>query len=394
MDVKSAFLNGYLNDEVYVDQPPSYVKKNEEHKVCRLKRALYGLKQAPRAWYSRIDTYFEKHEFRKCPYEYTLSIKDLNGKFWFVCLYVYDLIFTGNCPRMIEEFKHSMKKEFEMTDMWHLHYFLGIEVKQIGDGIAISQKKHALEVLKRFMMLEANPCSTPMEFGLKLAKEPKEGKVNSSIYRSLIIGYTTRHLVHRKHAKQVHGIADQSHWEAGKRVLRYIKGTFDHGILYKQVETPRLIAYCDSDYGGSIDDSQSISGYVFSFGSGMISWQSKKQKVVALSSAEAEYMSITLVGCQAIWMRGILKELKHPQEKPTVIYCDNKSAIALTKNPVYHGKNKHVRIKYHFIRELVSHGEVEVIFCKSNDQAADVLTKALKIGDFVKMKDKLGVIQV
>ncbi|KAJ9535056.1 hypothetical protein OSB04_un001872 [Centaurea solstitialis] len=174
-------------------------------------------------------------------------------------------------------------------------------------------------------MVDENPCSTPMEFSLKLAKQPKESKVNSSIDRSLLDS------------------------------LMYLSTTQPY-IMFT-VETPRLIAYSDNNYGEG------------------------------LSSNEAEYMSITIDGCQALWMRGILKELKHPQKKPTVIYCDDKSAIALTKNIVYHGKSKHARIKYSFIGELVSYGEVEVIFCKSCDQATDVLNKALKIADFVKMKD-------
>ncbi|KAK0597380.1 hypothetical protein LWI29_024681 [Acer saccharum] len=151
MDVKSAFLNGFLEEEVYVEQPPGYVKKGEEHKVYRLRKALYGLKQAPRAWYSRIDSFFLKNGFKRCPYEHALYTKEVeSGNFLIACLYVDDLIFTGNSVIMGNDFKRSMMNEFEMTDMGLLHYFLGIEVKQTNEGIVISQQKYAKDLLKKF----------------------------------------------------------------------------------------------------------------------------------------------------------------------------------------------------------------------------------------------------
>ncbi|KAK8913818.1 hypothetical protein KSP39_PZI024059 [Platanthera zijinensis] len=400
MDVKSAFLNGVLNEEVYIDQPPGYVKKGDENKVCRLKRALYGLKQAPRAWYGRIDSYFEKIGFRKCPYEHTLYIKEEGGKFLFVCLYVDDLIFTGNSESLCEDFKKMMTKEFEMSDLGHAHYFLGIEVKYGVGKISISQTKYAAEILTRFRMENAVPISTPMEFGLKLSKDGDEKTVDSSLFRSLVgslmyltatrpdimfvVSLISRFMENPK----------QSHWEAGKRILRYLGGTLDHGILYEKVENYQLVGFSDSDWGGSFDDSKSTSGCVFSIGSGVISWQSKKQKVVALSTAEAEYNALTIAGCQTVWLRMILEDLMLSQRSPTKLNCDNQAAIALTKNPMFHGRVKHVRMKYHFIRELVKNGEVEVIFCSTKDQAADIFTKALKPADFCKIKEKIGVMQV
>ena len=293
-----------------------------------------------------------------------------------------------------------MKLEFEMTDMGHLHYFLGIEVHQRDDGISISQKKYASDILNRFRMDNAIPKSTLMEYGLKLSKDSQEASVDSRLYRSLIgsLMYLTATRPDIMYAINVLSRfmeePKQSHWDAGMRVLKFIKGTPDHGTLYRKVESPKLMAYCDSDFEGSVDDSKSTSGYVFMMNSGAISWLFKKQRVVALSSAEAEYISVSLVGCQAIWMRGILEELKHPQSEPTLIQCDNKSAIALTKNPVYRGKSKHIRIKYHFIRDLVKCGDVVVAFCRTSDQVADILTKALKPADFLKMKGRLGVMQV
>ena len=162
LDVKSAFLHGNLEEQVFVDQPPGYIKVKNEHKVYRLKKALYGLKQAPRAWYSRIEAYFLKEGFQKCPYEHTLFVKVSNGgKMLIVCLYVDDLIFTGNDSVMFERFKKSMMVEFEMSDLGMMHYFLGIEVVQSDTGIFISQKKYVREILNRFQMKDCNPVSTP-----------------------------------------------------------------------------------------------------------------------------------------------------------------------------------------------------------------------------------------
>lgn len=183
----------------------------------------------------------------------------------------------------------------------------------------------------------------------------------------------------------------RSHWEAAKRILRYVKGTINHGITFSHVQTPRLIGFSDSDFGGSVVDSKSTTGYVFSLGSGAVSWQSKKQKVVALSSTEGEYMALSSTGCHALWLRGVLEEIGIPQTDPTQISCDNKSAIALTRNPVYYGKSKHIRIKFHFIRELIQNQEIELLFYGTKEQVADVFTKALQRGNFIRLKRALGV---
>ncbi|KAK0587736.1 hypothetical protein LWI29_027914 [Acer saccharum] len=401
MDVKSAFLNGYLEEEVYVEQPPGYVNNREEHKVYRLRKALYGLKQAPRAWYSRIDSFFLKNGFKRCPYEHTLYTKEAeNGNFLIACLYVDDLIFTGNSVIMGNDFKRSMMNEFEMTDMGLLHYFLGIEVKQTNEGIVISQQKYAKDLLKKFKMDKAVPCSTPMEANLKLRIDDESEEVDATLYRSLVgslmyltatrpdlmfsISMLSRFMTSPK----------KSHWEAGKRILRYVVGTIDHGIHYKKFQESILIGYSDSDWGGDADNHKSTSGYVFNVGSGAVSWSSKKQPVVALSTTEAEFIALCVAGCQTLWLRWMLKELKCSQEEGTVLYCDNNSAIALSKNPVFHGRSKHIRIKYHYIRDLVKDGEVVVKHCKTQHQIADIFTKALKTETFVKLKEKLGVTQV
>jgi len=187
MDVKSAFLNGTLKEEVYVKQPLGYVVEGQENKVLKLKKTLYGLKQAPRAWYACIDEYFQKNGFSRCPYEHALYAKEnKDGEIMYVCLYVDDLIFTGSNLRMFEEFKERMIEKFEMTDLGLMSYYLGIEVKQSEEGIFLSQKNYAEAILKEFKMDRINLVATPVEYGIRYSKFDNTKKVNPTLFRRLV----------------------------------------------------------------------------------------------------------------------------------------------------------------------------------------------------------------
>eukprot|EP00253_Pinus_taeda_P008551 PITA_08551 len=381
----------------WVYKTKSYEKKGQEHKVQRLKRALYGLKQAPRVWYSRIDSYLLENGFDKCEGEPTLYIKEKDGKILIVVLYVDDVIFTSNDDYLIENFKTVMKKEFEMTDMGLLRYFLGIEVEQNGNGIFISQEKYANEVLKRFNMQESKAAITPTVMGLKLNKEDNNKDFDPSLYKSIVgsLTYLTATRPDIMHAvslisRFMEG-PKEAHWQEAKRILRYVKGTKMFGILYTTLECSDLIGYTDSDWAGSVDDRKSTSGYVFHVGSEAISWASKKQPIVALSTVEAEYVVATVAACQAVWMRRMLRSLFQEQEKGTVIFCDNSSAIALPKNFVFHRRKKHIDTKFHYIRELVNNGEIVLKHCRTQEQVADILTKPLGQKSFEFLRKCLGM---
>ncbi|KAM7520343.1 hypothetical protein LguiB_019305 [Lonicera macranthoides] len=398
LDVKSAFLHGDLEEQVFIDQPPGYIKLGDEHKVYRLKKALYGLKQAPRAWYSRIDAYFSKEGFQKCPYEHTLFTKiGDGGQILIVCLYVDDLIFTGNSRAMFENFKQSMMLEFEMSDLGKMHFFLGIEVQQSVDGIFISQKKYIREILNRFQMKDCNSVGTPTEMGLKLVKDPEGKRVDSTIYKQIVgsLMYLTTTRPDIMHAVSLISRYMESpkemHLLAAKRIFRYLEGTKEFGIFYKKGEKTDLFGFTDSDYAGDQDDRKSTSGYIFMLGSGAISWSSKKQAIVTLSTTEAEFVAATACACQAVWLRKILKEIHFKQEGATAIYCDNVSAIKLSKNPVLHGRSKHIDVRFHFLRDLTNDGIIDVFYCKSEDQIADIMTKPLKLPAFLKLRELLGV---
>jgi hypothetical protein len=183
----------------------------------------------------------------------------------------------------------------------------------------------------------------------------------------------------------------ESHLLAAKRVLRYIKGTTNFRIFYKKGENTEFFGYTDSDYVGDQDDRRSTSGYVFFMSSGAISWSSKKQPVVSLSPTEAEFIAAASSACQVVWISRILKSLNQTQHTPTKVYCDNILAIKLSKNPVMHGRSKHIDIKFHFLQKLVKDGSLELITCSTTEQIADILTKPLKLDVFLKMRRLLGV---
>eukprot|EP00253_Pinus_taeda_P007268 PITA_07268 len=342
MDVKSAFVNGVLMEAVYIEQPPGYEKKDQEHKVCRLKKTLYGLKQAPRAWYSRIDSYLLENGFEKCEGEPTLYIKEKDGKILIVVLYVDDVIFTGNDNYLIENFKTLMKEEFEMTDMGLLRYLLRIEVEESGNEIFISQAKYVNKVLERFNMQENKATITPTVMGLKLSKEDNNKDFDPSLYKSMVgnLMYLTATRLDTMHAVSLISRfmerPKEAHWQATKSILRYVK-----------------------------DDRKSTSSYFFHMGSGAISWASKKKPIVALSTAEAQYVAATATACQAVGMRRMLRSLCQEQAKRTVIFCDNSSAIALSKNSLFHKRTKHIDTRFHYIGELVSNGEIVLKHCKT-----------------------------
>ncbi|KAK6144980.1 hypothetical protein DH2020_021800 [Rehmannia glutinosa] len=399
LDVKSAFLHGELNEEVFVEQPCGYVQKGHEHKVYKLKKALYGLKQAPRAWYSRIEAYFMKEGFKKCEYEHTLFIKTRKeGKILIVSLYVDDLIFTGNDELMFTEFKNSMKHEFDMTDLGKMRYFLGLEVLQKPNGIFINQKKYASEVLQRFGMEKSNFVHNPIVPGCKLVKDEGGVKVDTTYYKQ-IVGSPMYITATRPDLMFVVSLISrymenptELHLHVAKRVLRYFKGTTGFGIFYKKKRgDEKLVAYTDSDYAGDLEDRKSTSGYVFLLSSGVVSWSSKKQPVVSLSTTEAEFIAATSCACQAIWLKNVLENLSLNQNKLIFIRCDSSSAIKLSKNPVMHGRTKHIDVRFHFLRELTKAGVVELVHCSTHEQLADVMTKPLKLDAFLKLRRILGV---
>jgi len=258
------------------------MEQGEDEKVYLLKKALYGLKQAPRVWYSKIDEHLSSLGFQKSMSEATLYVKCKGDDLLIVSLYVDDLLITGGNAKLVEKFKREMMKFFEMTNFGLMAYFLGMEIKRLETKVFICQKKYAKEILKKFHMEDCKAMATPMNPNESLSKEDNRDKVEEGYFRSMIgclmyltatrldILFTASILSRYMHCASV------MHFKAAKRVIRCIKGTIDFSVKLKKCQNFKLLGFSDSDWGGSVDDMKSTSGYCFSLGSRVFSWSSKK----------------------------------------------------------------------------------------------------------------------
>jgi hypothetical protein len=314
MDVKTTFLNGVIEEEVYIEQPQGFEVEYRKTHVCKLKKALYGLKQAPRAWYGRIDSFMMSLGFTKSKVDSNLYFKVMNDEPVILLLYVDDLFLTGE-ENLITDCKKKLIAEFEMKYLGLMHYFLGLEVWQSPKKIFLNQGKYAVEILKRFDMLECKSMNTPMETNLKLLVDTSSELVDATLYRQ-IIGSLMYLMNTRPNICFVVNTLSQYlveprcvHLVATNHVMRYLKGTLDYGLCYTGDHDFRLYGYTDSDWAGSASDRKSTSGCCFSLGSAMTSWKSRKQSNISLSTTEVEYIAACSTSCEAIWLRKLLTGL-------------------------------------------------------------------------------------
>jgi hypothetical protein len=352
MDVKTAFLNRDLGKEVYVAQPLGFVSAGTSSKVLRLHKALYGLRQAPRAWNTKLNSVLVSLGFTRSPSEHAVYTRGKDKERLLLGVYVDDLILTGASSETIEQFKAKMSTKFSMSDLGLLKLYLGIEVKQSPGAITLKQTAFANSLLEKAGMSGCNTVHVPMEPRLKLSKVSKNPPVDVTLYRS-IVG-SLRYLVHtRPDISYAVGFVSRfmespttEHLSAVKHILRYIAGTLNFGCSYRHSSKKgnSLTGYSDSDHTGDVDDRKSTTGMIFFFGQCPITWQSRKQKVVALSSCQAEYMAASTAACQAVWLRRLVGDLFATYPTVLTVLVDNKSAIQLCKNPVFHDRSKHIEV--------------------------------------------------
>ncbi|GJV85716.1 ribonuclease H-like domain-containing protein [Tanacetum coccineum] len=353
LDVKNAFLHGSLAETVYMHQPPDFRDPQHPDYVCLLQRSLYGLKQVPRAWFQRFAAY---------------------------------------ATRVIT----SLHKEFSMTDLGPLNYFLGISVTRNSSGMFIFQQKYATEILERAGMLTCNSCRTPVDMDSKLAADG-DPISDPTLYRSLAgalqyltftrpdISYTVQQvclfmLDHR-----------EPHFLALKRILRYVRGSLDFRLQLYSSSTSSLIVYSDAGWAGCPTTRPSTSGYCVFLGNNLLSRFSKRQVTISQSSAEAEYRGVANVVAETCWLRNLLRELHSPLSIATLVYCDNVSDVYLSSNPIQHQRTKHIEIDIHFVRDLVFMGHIRVLHVPSRYQYADIFTKGLPTALFDEFRSSLSV---
>jgi transposase InsO family protein len=405
MDVKTAFLNGELEEDIYMDQPLGFVEEGTQHLVCKLKKSLYGLKQSPRAWYQRIDTFFTKEGFSRSHADHSLYVKQSSEFLLIVIIYVDDLIILASGDAVLGWLKAKLEKEFEMSDLGPLEFCLGVafERNRSARTITMSQSKYIEEVLKRFNMEDCKPIGTPLDVKgslLKLSDEefkeveeemkaiPYKAAVGSLMYAMVATRADLAFPVSM--VSQFMAKAGPQHWMAVKRILRYLKGTIDYKLCLggKNIE---LKGYCDADWAGDVNERRSTTGYVFFVGDGAISWNCKRQPTIAVSTTEAEYMATSHCLKEALWLRQLLEDVGLVQRGATSIMCDNQGCIALAKDPKHHSRTKHIDVQHHFIREKLEDGEVSLWYCPTEDMVADVLTKALAKVRHEKLTKAMGL---
>ncbi|GJW68326.1 putative ribonuclease H-like domain-containing protein [Tanacetum coccineum] len=396
MDVKTAFLNGDLQEEVFVSQPEGFEDQENPTHVYRLKKALYGLKQAPRAWYDTLSKFLLANNFFKGAVDPTLFTRKSGKHILLVQIYVDDIIFASTDHNACNIFSKEMSSKFQMSMMGQMSFFLGLQVSQSPGGIFINQAKYALETLKKYGMDLSDPVDTPMVDRLKLDEDLMGIPVDQTRFRGMVgsLMYLTASrpdlvfavcMCARYQAKPT-----KKHFEAIKRVFRYLKGTINMGLWYPKDNAMSLTAYADADHAGCQDSRRSTSGSAQFLGDRLVSWSSKKQRSTAISTIEAEYIAMSGCCAQILWMRSQLKDYGFDFNK-IPLYCDNKSAIALCCNNVQHSRSKHIDIRHHFIREQVENRVVELYFVETNYQLADILTKALPRERFEFLLPRLGM---
>ncbi|CAL2263055.1 unnamed protein product [Prunus armeniaca] len=311
-DVKNAFLHGNLEEEVYMDFPPGY-SNGENTGVCRLCKSLYGLKQSPRAWFGRFTQVMRKNGYCQSHSDHTLFVKRRQNKVTTLIIYVDDMIITGNDADEMSKLQGNLTVEFEMKDLGDLKYFLGVEVARSSKGIFLSQHKYVLDLLKETGMLGCKPVETPIVEKHHLCLDPKQEFVYKGRYHTLV-----ERLIYLAHTRP--------------------------DIAYAKNGHLRIEGFTDADWAGDVTDRRSTSGYFTFFGGNLVTWRSKKQKLVSRSSAEAEYRGMAQGICKILWLRKLLLGIGFKPKDTMKLFCDNKLARDIADNPVQHDRTKHVEV--------------------------------------------------
>lgn len=379
-DVTTAFLYGRIKEDIYMLQPKGAVTKGQETKVCKLQRSLYGLKQAANAWFKELDNELLNLGFLQSKIEPCLYQKQLkNNKKLIVVIYVDDLFIFGNCDQEKQYLKTRLLEKFKVKDLGAARHVLGMRLRRDKGVIYLDQQQFISDIMTNFDMTDAKPVSTPMEVGMKLERST-DSHCNLP-YQSLIgcLNYlacnTRPDIAHAVSVlSQFNSCYDELHFKCAKRVLRYLKGTSNLCLTFRKSGDTDLRGYVDADWGGALDR-KSFTGLIFKLGQNLVSWESRKQATVSLSSTEAEYVGLSQASKEALYLRSLLGSLTTVESKAAVVFNDNQSAHKIAANKMMHNRTKHIDIKYHFIRECVLTNKVEIKYMSTDKMIADILTK-------------------
>lgn len=395
IDINNAFLNGDLEETIYMEQPPGFEDPLYPHYVCKLDKSLYGLKQAPRAWYDKLRSYLVTMGFQRSSSDFSLFFRHKEDALTLILVYVDDILVTGDSKSQVEVVIKLLHEQFALKDLGPVNYFLGIDVHQTDDQYCLNQSQYILELLERTNMADCNACSTPMSSTTKLSKSGGLPLENPTTYRSTIGALQYLTLTRPDIAYSVNKLSQflhtptDLHWAACKHLLRYLKGTHHFSLCFTSTSSSQFSGFADADLASSLDDRRSTGGHCIFLGSNLLVWSAKKQEVVSRSSAEFEYRSLANAATDIVWLQSLCKELSISVNPTSLLWCDNKSAIALASNPVFHARTKHIEIDVHFVREKVLAKVLQVGHVPSADQIADIFTKPLGEARFLLLRNRL-----
>lgn len=393
MDVKNAFLHGEIEEDLYMKIPEGFESKT--NLICKLNKSLYGLKQAPRAWNKTIDNYLMTMGFESSQVDRCLYIWKSDHFYIFLVLYVDDIFIAGNNQKKIDHIKDGLRMKFHMKDLGTPRTFLGINIEWTDDELRLSQRYYFEKLLKRFKMEECNPTSTPMELTPvseneeKLGPEEKPyGELVSCLMYGMIatrpdLSFAVNYFSRYQHEQT------EARWKALKRILRYIKGTLNFYLCYKRSGGESLTCYVDADFGSELDR-KSTSGFLLQVFGNTVSWTTKRQNSVSLSSTEAEYVALATAAAETIWLKNLLNDFNIINDIPPTVYEDNQSCIHLLSK-WEHKRLKHVDVKYNFVRDLHEKKKINVVYANSKNQLADILTKPVPKVQFVKLRTEMRI---
>lgn len=395
-DVKTAFLNGDIDSEIFMKQPEGYEVKGKEEKVCKLKKSLYGIKQAARCWNIKLNEILLKYGFSRGKADTCLYVKQVQHGLLYLLVYVDDIILASPEQGNITEVIQYLKNYIELKLMGDLNFYLGVEVQRKENGFFLSQSHYIDKILDNFNLTSAKISKVPMDVGyLKLAGE-EELLPNNELYRKAIgsllyLAVNTRPDIMAAVSLLSRRVScpRQADWVEVKRVLRYLKGT---RLLKLRIgkASKEVVGYADADWGQNVNDRRSTSGYVFRLGDATISWSSRKQPCVALSSTEAEFISLCEACQEAQWIKYLLQDFKIEHTVP-VIMEDNQSCLKLLEVDRSHPRTKHIDIKYHYTKELKESGDLMFEYVATEDMIADMMTKPLQIVKINKFSKWIGL---
>uniref|UniRef100_A0A7C9CSR4 Reverse transcriptase Ty1/copia-type domain-containing protein n=1 Tax=Opuntia streptacantha TaxID=393608 RepID=A0A7C9CSR4_OPUST len=390
------YIHGDLHEEIYM-KVPAGIHTQVPRAVCKLQKSLYGLKQASRQWYEKLTQVLYSKGYKHSSNDYSLFYKKTGESHIFLAVYVDDILVTGDNDQEIQMLKAYLDATFKIKDLGAAHYFLGMELLPVRDGLVMTQRKFTKELLSEFRDAHMTPVVCPLDSTHKLLPDQGTLLPDPAIYRRLVgklnfLTHTRPDLAFAvQHLSQFMQQPRQPHLQAAYHVLRYLHGQPDLGILISNTAQYNLEAYCDSDWAACSHSRQSVSGYVVFFGNSLISWKSKKQGVVSLSSAEAEYRSLRRLVSELAWLSRLFHELGVSDITPIPVKCDSQAAIYIARNPVFHERTKHIELDCHFVREKLLAGLISLHHVRTQSQLADLLTKPLCRSSHYPLLSKLGV---